>query len=262
MSLKDLIVISTGTKKVLAITISVALLAVIVAYFYYRGVNRAEDPRVAAARLFMAEYDRLSGGKESFSSFNLLDSAAMIYRKVPGYDSSWEAGVIYNNKCSGLLLMALYDSMITVSEKNKLLDLSVIYCDSSISVYNRWLDEWGDLPEETVAQRLLPTMKENDSAFEGLNFNRIFKKRVRDIMLAQIETPRRLSVSFTNKATAYRHLMMQDSALFYYERALSLWKENRTAESNLSVLLGGEPVKTGIIKSLFPPDRKKRQNIE
>ncbi|MFN2313767.1 MAG: tetratricopeptide repeat protein, partial [Bacteroidales bacterium] len=70
--------------------------------------------------------------------------------------------------------------------------------------------------------------------------------------------PRRLSVSYTNKATAYRHMMMQDSALVWYDRALALWKDNRTAESNLSVLLGGEPVKPGIIKTLFPPDRKKR----
>ena len=77
-------------------------------------------------------------------------------------------------------------------------------------------------------------------------------------MLARLKPAGRLSVSYTNKATAYRHLMMQDSALVYYERALSIWKDNRTAESNLSVLLGGEPLKTGLIKSLFPPDRKKK----
>jgi hypothetical protein len=156
--------------------------------------------------------------------------------------------------------MALYDSTITTSEKNNLLDLSIVYCDSSIAIYKRWLEEWEDLPEETVAQRLIPEMNEDDIGFAGYNFKRIFEKRVSDLMLAQVETPRRLSVSYTNKATAYRHLMMQDSALSYYEKALSLWKDNRTAESNLSVLLGGEPIKTGIIKSLFPPDRKKRSN--
>lgn len=257
MSLKGLIVISPGTRKLLAITFSVALLAVIFAFFYYRGVNRSEDPRVAEARWFMAEYNRISGGRESFASFHLLDSAGKIFSKIPGYESSWERGVIYNNKCSGLLLMALYDSTITDSEKSTLLDLSVCCCDSSISVYTGWLDEWEDLSEESVAQRLLPGMNEENPAFAGLNFNRIFRKRVRDVLLARIETPRRLSVSYTNKATAYRHLMSQDSALVYYEKALTLWKENRTAESNLSVLLGGEPLKPGIIESLFPPDRKK-----
>lgn len=258
MHLKDLTVISSGTKKILAITFSVALLAVIFAYFYYHGLNRSEDPRVEKARRYMAEYDRLAGGNSSYTSFPLLDSAGMVYRSVPGYEFSYEIGVIYNNKCSGLLLAALYDSTISLTEKNTLLSLSINYCDSSIAVYNRWIDEWGSLSEEDIALRLIPGMHEDESSFAGLNYERIYRKRVRDIMLAQIETPRRLSVSFTNKATAYRHLMMPDSALVFYERALSLWKDNRTAESNLSVLLGGEPLKPGLIESLFPPDRKKR----
>jgi len=258
MRFQDLIVISSGTKKILAITLSVALLAVIFAFFYYRGINRSEDPRVAGARRFMAEYDRVSGDKDSFKSFHLLDSAGRIYLRVPGYESSWERGVIYNNKCSGLLLMALYDSTLTEPEKKTLLELSLIYCDSSIAVYNRWLSEWEELPDDEVARRVLDGMDEADQAFAGLDFRKISGKRVKDMMLARIETPRRLSVSFTNKATAYRHLMMQDSALAYYERALALWNDNRTAESNLNVLLGGEPVKPGLIKTLFPPDRKKR----
>jgi len=258
MRLQGLIIISPGTRKILAITISVAALAVIFAFFYYRSVNRSADPRVAEARRYMSEYDRVAGGKDSYTWFYLLDSAGMVYKSVPGYRTSWENGVIYNNKCSGLLLMALYDSTITKPEKETLLELSVTYCDSSIAVYNRWLDEWGELPEEEVDRRVRDEMDENDSAFAGLNFRRISGKRVSGIMLALIETPRRLSVSYTNRATAYRHLMMQDSALFYYDRALALWKDNRTAESNRSVLLGGEPVKPGLIKTLFPPDRKKK----
>ncbi len=258
MSLQNLITISTGTRKILAITISVALLAVIFAFFYYRSVNRSADPRVSDARRYMSEYDRLAGGTDSYTWFHLLDSACLVYKSVPGYRTSWENGVIYNNKCSGVLLMALYDSTLTQPEKETLLELSVIYCDSSISVYNRWLNEWEELADEEVARRVNAEMDEGDSVFAGLNFRKISGKRVRDVMLARIETPRRLSVSYTNKATAYRHLMMQDSALVYFDRALALWKDNRTAESNLSVLLGGEPVKPGIIKTLFPPDRKKR----
>jgi hypothetical protein len=258
MSFKDLIVISRGTKKILAITLSVATLAVVFAFFYYRGVNRLEDPRVSGARILMAEYDRVAGGTGSSAFFHLLDSAGRIYRSVPGYETSWETGVIYNNKCSGLLLMALYDSTVAGPVKQSLLELAVIYCDSSITVYKRWLSEWEGLTDEEVSERVLHEMDENDPAFSGLNFRKLSGKRVRDVMLARIETPRRLSVSYTNKATAYRHLMLQDSALIYYERALALWRDNRTAESNLSVLLGGEPVKPGLIKSLFPPDRKKK----
>jgi tetratricopeptide (TPR) repeat protein len=257
MSLKDLTVISPGTRKILAITLSVALAAVIFAFFYYREVNRSEDPRVARAREYMAEYDRLSGGTESNALFHLLDSADLIYRSVPGYGSSFERGVIYNNKGSSFLVKALYDSSLTESGKVAFLELSVTYGDSAIKVYSNWLDEWEDLSEEEIASRLMSEMSETDPAFAGLNFNSIFRKRVKDMMLARVETPRRLSVSYTNKGTAYRHMMMPDSALLWYEKALAIWKHNRTAESNLSVLLGGEPVKPGIIESLFPPDRNK-----
>lgn len=258
MSLRDLTVISPGTRKVLAITLSVALLAVIFAFFYYRGVNRSEDPRVAKAREYMAEYDRLSGGTDSYALLHLLDSANLIYRRVPGYSSSYETGVIYNNKGSSLLIKALYDSSLTETDRVACLNLSISYCDSAVVVYRNWLDVWEPLSEEGVAVRLMEGMSENDPAFAGLNFNTVFRKRIKDIMLARVETPRRLSVSYTNKGTAYRHLMMPDSALVWYERALTIWKHNRTAESNLSVLLGGEPVKPGIIESLFPPDRKKK----
>lgn len=258
MSLKDLTVISSGTRKLLAITFSVALLAVIFAFFYYRGVNRSEDPRVAKARAYMADYDRLSGGTESVALFFLLDSAERIYNRVPGYGSSYHTGVIYNNRGSSMLLKALYDSLLTSAEKITLLELSVSYCDSAVMVYKNWLAQWDPLTEDEVSEKLKLEMSKSDPAFTGLYFNRVFKKRVKDIMLARVETPRRLSVSYTNKGMAYRHLMMPDSALVYYEKALTIWKHNRTAESNLSVLLGGEPVKPGIIESLFPPDRKKR----
>lgn len=258
MSIKDLFIISRGTRIILAITISVTTLAVIFAFFYYRGVNRSEDPRVSDARRYMSEYDRMAGGIDSYRWFYLLDSAGAVYSGIPGYRNSWETGVIFNNKCGGFLLMALYDSTVTGDQQRSLLELSVSYCDSSIAVYKRWLDEWDRLPDDELARRVLEDMKQSDSAFAGLNFRKIAGKRIKDVRLARIETQRRLSVSYTNKATAYRHMMMQDSALILYEKALALWKENRTAESNLSVLLGGEPVKPGLIRSLFPPDRKKR----
>jgi hypothetical protein len=262
MSLRGLFEISGGTKVVLGITFSVAILTVLFAFFYYRSLNLAEDPRVSQARILMAEYDRLSGGPDSYARFHLLDSAEAIYRSLPDYETSFEIGVIFNNKCSGMLMMALYDTTVSSGVKNDLLELSLDYCDSSVSVYNRWGSEWGVLSDEATASKLELYMRHDDPVFEGRNFNRIFRRRVRNIALARIETPRRLSVSYTNRAMVYRHLMMQDSALLYYEKALSLWKENRTAKSNMNVLLGGEPVKPGLIESLFPPDRNKSPQQE
>lgn len=261
MGLKDIFVLTAGTRKLLVITSSVAVGAVLFAIFHYRGINRSEDPRVAHARELLAEYERLSGGPGSIDFFYLLDSAAVIYESVPGYEHSWEKGVIFNNRCSGLLLMAIYDTSLNDSVKKSLIDLSITWCDSSITTYLTWRDAWGSLPEDEVARKLGLSMHADDPAFRGYNFRKIYRKRVDDIMMAQVEIDRRLSVSYTNKATAFRHLMKQDSAYHYYQEALALWSHNRTAESNLSVLMGGEPVRPGIIESLFPPDRKKRQSV-
>ena len=255
MSLRDILFISRGTKVVLGITFSVTIVAILFAFFYYRGLNRSGDPRVEEALRFMSEYDRLAGGAESYIRFPLLDSALAIYNSFPDYEFSFETGVIYNNRCSGLLLMALYDSTLTNENKAGLLELSMDYCDSSIAVYGKWITEWGELSEEAIAGKLEPYMNRSDTAFEGRSFRKIFTRRVKNITQAQIETPRRLSVSYTNKATVYRHLLKQDSALFYYERALSLWKDNRTARSNMSVLMGGEPLEPKLIEALFPPDK-------
>jgi hypothetical protein len=258
MHIRDIFIISKGTKVVLAITFSVSVLAVMVAWFYYSNLNRMEDPRIMGARKLLAQFEEGAGRIDRLDGFPLLDSANAIFRSYPDYESSFETGLIYNNKCSALLMMALYDSTITDTEKNTLLDLSMKYCDSSIAVYTNWIGEWGDLPAGTVAERIRPFMDESDPLFSGLNFRKVFAKRVRNITEAQVETPRRLSVSMTNKGTIYRHLLMVDSAYVYYKRALALWDDNRTAKSNLSVLMGGDPVKPTIIESLFPPDKDKR----
>lgn len=155
-------------------------------------------------------------------------------------------------------MAAIYDSTISSGEKSKLLDLSMRYCDSSIIVYKNWISVWEKLSATDIADRIRPLVNEKDRYFEGLNFRRIFEKRVKDLITAQVETPRRLSVSLSNKGTIYRHLLKVDSALVYYQQALAIWKENRTAKSNLSVLMGGEPVKPTIIESLFPPDKNKK----
>lgn len=258
MQIKDIFIISKGTKVIFAITFTVSALAVAFAFFYYRSVNKSEDPRINMARDLLARYDRISGDSRSIEAFPLLDSAFRIFNSIPDYRSSFETGVIYNNKCSGLLMMALYDTAISKYEKSVLLDLSLKYCDSSISVYRNWISEWESLSPEDINKRVSVHMNENDPAFSGYNFKKILSGRIKSIVTAQVETPRRLSVSFSNKGIIYRHLMIPDSALVYYQQALSLWKDNRSAISNLSVLMNGDPIKPTLIQSLFPPDKNKK----
>lgn len=258
MQLKGIFKISGGTKVILTITSAVSLAAIIFAYFYYSSLNKAEDPRIAGAKKLLLEYDKVSGRPDSYLAIPLLDSAATIFRSLPDYASSFEPGVIYNNKCSALLLMAMYNNTITASEKINLLDHSMKLCDSSISCYKSWIEEWGILSEKDIAGKLEPFMRKEDQAFSDVNFRKVFERRISNIITAQIETERRLSVSLTNKGTIYRQMLKPDSALVCYHDALDLWKDNRTAKSNLSVLMGGEIVKPSIIESLFPPDKNKR----
>jgi len=250
--------ISKGTKVVFLITFSVSVLAILFAVFYYRDLNNLEDPRTRKARELLSIYDEESVRISDFSSFFLLDSAQYIFRSFPDYESSFEIGVIYNNKCSSLLMSAIYDTAVSNIEKNILLEMAMKYCDSSITVYKTWISKWGDLSRNEVSDRARLHMLASDKSFEGRSFRRIFEKRVKDLISAQVETPRRLSVSLSNKGTIFRHQLEVDSALSCDQKSLSIWKDNRTAKSNLSVLMGGDPVKPTIIESLFPPDKNKK----
>jgi len=258
MHLREFFIISKGTKVIFAITFSVSLLAILFAFFYYRSKNMAEDPRITGARELLLEYDKASGSMTGFDLFPLLDSAQAVFKSLPDYACSYEPGVIFNNKCSALLLMAIYDSTISSSEKLVLLGLSMNFCDSSITCYKRWKSEWGRLSSEEVRYKLSRLMLKDDPGFNKVNFERVFNRRVENILDARIETDRRLSVSITNKGIIYRHMQQQDSALICYREALNLWKDNRIARSNLSVLMGGKPIKPSFIESLFPPNKETR----
>jgi tetratricopeptide (TPR) repeat protein len=251
----DLFKITKGTKVILVITFVVSSVTLAFAYFYYLGINRMEDPRVRQARELLEEYDQLSATGNPMERFSLLDSASAIYASFADYQQSFEFGVILNNKSSALILSALYDSTMSVPERNTVLSLAQSFCDSSIANYKTWLVEWGGLSSDEIATRIKPHMLENDPAFQGLNYEKIFEKRVKDIVVAQVETPRRLSVSLTNLGTIYRHTARQDSALLFYKEAIELWGDNRIAKSNLNVLMGGEPIEPSVIESLFPPEK-------
>lgn len=256
MNFRDIFKITRGTRVIFTITLSVSLVALVFAFFYYRSINRSEDPRIEQARLYLLKYEKSSGIIGNQTTFAYLDSAMAVFRSLPDYESSFETGLIFNNKCSALLLSAIYDSTLDNSIKTRLLSLSMKYCDSSILIYNRWMNYWGSLSKEDIDIKLKRYMIKDDPAFGGFNFEKILSRRIKNIGMAQIETPRRLSVSCSNKATIFRHMLLTDSSEFYYIKALSLWKENRIAESNLNVLMGGKPLKPSLIKSLFPPDRK------
>jgi hypothetical protein len=258
MQIKEIFKITRGTKVIILITFSVSLLAIGFAFFYYRNINSSHDPRIAEARRLLTLFDKEAPRLNSSDAFSILDSADAIFSSLPDYSRSFERGLIYNNKCTYLLLAAMYDVSVPEAEKKILLGLAAEYCDTGMMIYKRWLSEWGILSEEQILEKIKPGMQEDDPAFEGHNYEKILKRRIRYIAEAQVETPRRLSVSLTNKGTIFRHQLLPDSAAAYLQQALQLWPENRIASSNISVLYGGEPVEPSMIQTLFPPDKNKR----
>ena len=257
MKISDLFHITKGTRVVISITLGVCGTAVLVAALYYRSLNRAEDPRVVPVREMIGRSQEYSNNRKAPEAYLILDSALQHLRSVAGYENSYEIGVIFNNSCSVWLLPALYDSTLAVAEKEKMLKTAAMFADSSMLLYRAWIREWDSLSPDQIRIKVAPFFKADDPAFTGRNPGRILDKRIKDIREAQIETPRRLSVSLTNRGTVYRHLGDPDSALTCFAEALHLWKDNRTAQSNFNVLKGGVPLRPSLIQNLFPPDKNK-----
>jgi len=235
------------------IIISISFL---VAYIYYNGKNKAEDPRIVQTKYLFKQFDDLMKVKQFSSALPLLDSIESILENVPGYNESYEPGIVYNNRGSAYLSMALYGNKDS-TEKFRLLATAKENIDSGIVIYNTWLDKNKGLSKEELSQIAKPFFSENDLAFKGKNYTRIFHKRVEDLVLAQKETPRRLSVSFTNLGIIQRHLYKQSEAVESYIKAIKIWKDNFTARNNFNVLMGKPPKDRSIIDKLFPPDKNK-----
>ena len=128
--------------------------------------------------------------------------------------------------------------------------------DSSIVIYNRWMDSYRELSEEELSEIIIPFFPENDVAFKGKNYRKVLRKRVDDLVLARKENPRRLSVCYTNLGTILRHQYKQSEAVENYIKAIELWKDNYTARNNFNVLMGKPPKDRSVINKLFPPDKK------
>jgi len=248
--------ISNQTKKVLIGVFIIVCISFLVAYIYYNGKNKAEDPRIIQTKYLFKSYDEQMKENNFALALSMLDTIESIFLKVPGYTTSFEPGIVYNNRGSAYISMALYGSIDSI-ESHKLLNLAKSKIDSSIVIYSSWLAINKDLSKEELRKNAMPFFPENDLAFQGKNYDRILNKRVEDLVLAQNETTRRLSVSYTNKGIILRHLYRQNEAVDCYIKAIELWKDNFTARNNFNVLMGKPPEDRSIIEQLFPPDKSK-----
>lgn len=248
--------INKGTKRLLTAMVIVSLISIFVAYLYYSGLNKMEDPRILEAKEMLLKYDNLMKEAKYSKVLPLLDSAEEIFVKTPGYKESFERGIIYNNKGAVYLSIALTEKDSGAVMKDAL-NKAENYFKKSAEIYKNWIKEFKDIKKEAVKKKIKKYFPKGSSAFKDHNINDLITKRTDDIMLARIETPRRLSVVYTNLGIIKRHKSDVTNALNYYEKALKLWKENITAKNNLNILLDRPKEDRTILEKLFPKDRKK-----
>jgi len=237
--------------------IVLAIIGVIIAKIYYGNINASEDPRVIEAKQLYKKYNVYTENNNYEGVFQLLDSIKDIYSQFPDYQNSFEIGVVYNNIGATWLNSALFKA--EDSLKQSFLDSAKIYCEQSANIYENWLSEFKDISEEDISKKVNSYYKEVDNNFfENKNIEKIKKKRVKDILDAQIETERRLSVAYTNLGIISRHNMFYDEAINYYKKALELWEDNLTAKNNINILLGRELEERSTIDKLFPKEKQQK----
>lgn len=249
----------SGTKKLLSIVITMTATIFIGSYFYYDEINKAEDPRILPAKELYLQFDKELESDEYVQALSLLDQMLAIYRSTPGYENSYEIGVLLNNKAT-VFLVELETELLTNEnvEKNELtkpLAVAADYTNQAISIYESWMQDMGSLSEEQINERISPYFKKDDPAFGDMNVNKLLKKRVNLILDAQIETPRRLSVSLTNLGMINRYLGNLEEARAHYEKAIELWDRNYTAQDNLAILHNQPVKKRSMLSRLFPPEK-------
>ncbi len=186
---------------------------------------------------------------------SLLDSIANVYASVPHYRDSYEMGVLQNNRASVFLTVGLSD---TIREDNRQHYFAVAqeHLLRSVDYYVSWMSAFGEMQEHDMRSYVENEFYSDRSLRDIENLESIIKRRVNEMMLAKLETPRRLSVSYTNLGIIKRHQDKLEEAYDYYVLALDLWEDNLAARNNLNVLFGRPPEKQSVLRRLFPPEKK------
>ena len=222
-----------------------------IAWFYYGNINEAEDPRVLEAKIIYKRYDALANLKNYDEILVLLDSMTNIYKQYDDYEESYEIAVVYNNKAALFLTIALFETE-EQQKKDSLFVLAKTEVEQCIGIYQKWLVKFGELNEEQIHKRVAPIYQKENPVFQNDKIDSYINKRTHDMILAQKETPRRLSVSYTNLGIILRHQGQIDEALKTYKKALDLWDNNLTAENNINIILGRPIREQTMLEKLFP----------
>ncbi len=232
-----------------------AAAGIAIAWMYYGNINKSVDPRVKQARLMYARYNTYAADGDYEMVLSLLDSIEKVYVSEPHYRNSYEMGVIYNNRASVFLTLALSDTA-RQELRQSYFALAEKHLMQGVDYYNGWMAFYSHKSEEEIRAVVEREFSSDSILAKHDNLDAIIHSRVREIQTARIETPRRLSVSYTSLGIIRRHDNQLEEAYEYYEKALELWEENHAAKNNMNILFGKPPEKQSVFRKLFPPDRK------
>lgn len=233
-----------------------------IAQLYFNFENSKVDPRIINARELYSNYDSLAQQNNFKGIFTLLDSIEIIYTSIEHYKNSYEVGVIQNNRAAAYLSMAIYfesnslslDGINTLS-KDTLIEMGNGAVIKSISTYENWIKKYANKNESDIKNIVVDDFLNGLESYSNIEQSRFISKRVTELHEAQIETPRRLSVAYTNLGIVNRHKENYKEAIENYEYALKLWDRNLGAENNLSTLLGQPLKERNVLEKIFPPDK-------
>jgi len=243
-----------NTRVLILVVGALAISGIAASKFFSGQQIRFMDPRVSPANELYEKYNEFAAAGQYDSVFVLMDAIEKIYRQYAHYKASYEVGVLYNNRAATYIAMALKPGLDPLG-KDSLLNLAQIHAYTSINIYTAWINTWGILTAQEIRQKIQPHFGPGEVAFRQKNVERFLDKRAKQIMDAQTETPRRLSVAKTNLGIVLRHKDMLDDAVQSYLQALELWPDNLAAENNLNVIFGKPVRQRSIFRMIFPKDR-------
>lgn len=244
---------NTRTRALIIIMCALVLCGFIISRFYYKSVNASVDPRIIPARKLYENYNLFAQENKIDSIFWLMDTIESIYSEIEHYKNSFEVGVLYNNRAAACLSLSMNEDDVIV--RDSLLKIAHHAINKSITLYENWFSIYDRKTEEELEKILKNGFLVGLDAYKQEDQQRFLYKRIREIIEAQAETKRRLSVSFTNLGLVYRQQLKYEDAALSYQKAIENWDRNLTAENNLNKLMGRPEKKRNLIQKLFPPER-------
>jgi len=231
-----------------------AIAGLTIAWIYYSGINKSVDPRVRDARTMYGRFNVYAANNEQEKILSLLDSIYLVFKSVDHYSKSYEIGVVLNNRASIYLTRAISDTLVD-ELKLQYLAMAEIDLHRGIEYYMGWISAFELLDESGIHQIVYNDFMADPVIAKDKRAEAIILQRVKDIMTARAEMPRRLSVSYTNLGIIRRHENRPEEAVEYYVKALELWEDNLAAKNNLNIIFGRPLEKHGFLRRLFPPQR-------